>query len=89
MRSYYVSNIAVDKDSIRELLDNGKDGDFRLAVCVAKQIDEDCLIYFVNTNGNPVYLGWSGLDGGLADVEQSDWDFDADGDWFTPEDLRV
>ena len=56
MENYYITNeVAVDRSTERELLNNGMDADRRVSFCAAED-DRHDTYYYLQTNGDPVAL---------------------------------
>lgn len=69
MKKYYITNeTAVDGNTITEITDNNETGDQKCTLNVANNAENDgSRIVFINTNGDPIYVGSLG-DGFWFDV---------------------
>jgi len=55
---WITANVAVWSAYARELGDNGKAGDERIALMVAPSVSTDDEYLYLETNGDPVLVGW-------------------------------
>ena len=90
---YITNTLKIVPGSEKIVETNGEFGDKEEAIKIALEDNgqQNTLIAFVETNGNPVYIGWTQINeetGRSYDVEtdQSDWDFE--NSWFTEENLN-
>lgn len=85
---FITDGIEVDLESTTEILNNGKFGDMKQAVCSGNQLHygnkSQTVIFWLETNGNPVFLGWQrAAERSLGiHLDQADMDMMTCEDWI-------
>jgi len=71
---YIINNIQVWDEFRKEMGDNEETGDKNITYYIAPSTTEEAVIHYLETNGDPVYLGWAspGKDGAEETIEEYD-----------------
>ena len=71
---YIINNIKVWDEFRKEMGDNEETGDKNITYYIAPSTTEEAVIHYLETNGDPVYLGWAspGKDGAEETIEEYD-----------------
>jgi hypothetical protein len=90
---YITNTLKIINGSDKEIECNGEFGDKKetIKIGIEDNGNNNTFIIFVETNGDPVYIGWDVVDeetGTFCDVSADDSDWDFDSSWFTEEELN-
>jgi len=84
MKRYYITNtIAVDSDNEVEIGNNGENADARVALMRAPQVGGEDYFVYLQTNGDPVLVGWIDKYGEFTvDEHVGEW-IEEEEDWLS------
>ncbi|UOO77904.1 hypothetical protein LVJ85_05440 [Neisseria sp. Dent CA1/247] len=91
---YITNTLKIISSSTKTIENNGEFGDKLEKLNISLEDNggyPSALVLWVETNGNPIYVGWTEMNeetGSTYDVDTSDSDWDFDNSWFSEEDLN-